>query len=166
MRAESRCKEAIPEFERTIALDRSRVPAYAHLGWCKFLTGSPDEAIKNFEEAIRLSPYGPGIAPWYGRMGVMELLEGHTDVAIGWLERAKSENARLAVVHAYLAAAYGLKGEVERARAELADARRLSSAYSSLASVEKSTWYDNPQIRSLAETTYFKGLRQAGISEE
>jgi tetratricopeptide (TPR) repeat protein len=166
LRAESRCKEAIPEFERTIALDRSRVPAYAHLGWCKFLTGSPDEAIKNFEEAIRLSPYGPGIAPWYGRMGVMELLEGHTDVAIGWLERAKSENARLAVVHAYLAAAYGLKGEIERARAELADARRLSSAYSSLASVEKSTWYDNPQIRSLAETTYFRGLRQAGISEE
>ena len=166
LRAESRCKEAIPEFERTIALDRSRVPAYAHLGWCKFLTGSPDEAIKNFEEAIRLSPYGPGIAPWYGRMGVMELLEGHTDVAIGWLERAKSENARLAVVHAYLAAAYGLKGEIERARAELADARRLSSAYSSLASVEKSTWYDNPQIRGLAEATYFKGLRQAGISEE
>jgi adenylate cyclase len=166
LRAESRCKEAIPEFERTIALDRSRVSAYAHLGWCKFLTGSPDEAIKNFEEAIRLSPYGPGIAPWYGRMGVMQLLDGHTDVAIGWLERAKSENAQLAVVHAYLAAAYGLKGEIERARAELADARRLSSAYSSLASIEKSTWYDDPQIRRLAEATYFKGLRQAGISEE
>jgi adenylate cyclase len=39
LRIQSHCNEAIPEFERAIALDRSRVPAYAHLGWCKFLTG-------------------------------------------------------------------------------------------------------------------------------
>jgi hypothetical protein len=35
-----------------------------------------------------------------------------------------------------------------------------------LASVEKSHWYDNPEIRALAEATYFPGLRQAGIPEE
>jgi TolB-like protein/class 3 adenylate cyclase/Tfp pilus assembly protein PilF len=166
LRAQSRCKEAIPEFERAIALDRSRVAAYAHLGWCKFLTGSPEEAIKNFEEAIRLSPYGPGIAPWYGRMGIMQLLEGHTDVAIGWLEKAESENARLAVVHAYLAAGYALEGDTERARPELAEAQKLSNSYSSLARVEKSSWYDEPKIRALAEATYFPGLRKAGIPEE
>jgi adenylate cyclase len=166
LRAQSRCKEAIPEFERAVVLDRSLTPAYAHLGWCKFLTGSPDEAIKNFEEAIRLSPYGPGIAPWYGRMGIMQLLEGHTDEAIGWLEKAESENARLAVVHAYLAAAYALDGDTKRAQRELAEAQKLSNAYSSLASVEKSSWYDEPKIRALAEATYFPGLRKAGISEE
>ena len=137
LRAQSRCKEAIPEFERAIALDRSRVPAYAHVGWCKFLTGSVDEAIPYFEQAIRLSPHGPGIAPWYGRMGVMQLLQSHTDKAIVWLEKANSENARLAFVHAYLAAGYALKGETERARAELAKAQRLSKAYSSLANVEE-----------------------------
>jgi len=164
--AQSRCKDAIPEFERAIALDRSRAAAYAHLGWCKFLTGSPDEASKNFEEAIRLSPYGPGIAPWYGRLGVIQLLEGQTDEAIASLEKAESENSRLAVVHAYLAAAYALKGDVERARPELAEAQRLRKMYSSLAKVEKSAWFDEPKIRALAEATYFKGLRQAGISEE
>jgi TolB-like protein/Tfp pilus assembly protein PilF len=165
LRAQSRCQEAIPEFETAIALDRSRVPAYAHVGWCKFLTGSIDQAIPYFEEAIRLSPYGPGIAPWYGRLGVMQLLEGHTDEAITWLEKARNENARLAFVHAYLAAAYALKGDVERARVALAEAQRLSSAYSSLASVEKSSWYENPEIRRLAEATYFAGLRRAGIPE-
>ena len=71
LRAQSRCKEAIPEFERAIALDRSRAPAYAHVGWCKFLTGSVGDAIPYFEQAIRLSPHEPGIAPWYGRMGVI-----------------------------------------------------------------------------------------------
>jgi adenylate cyclase len=166
LRAQSRCREAIPEFERAIALDRSRVPAYAHVGWCKFLTGSVDEAIPYFEQAIRLSPYGPGIAPWYGRMGVMQLLQGHTDEAIGWLEKANGENAGLAFVHAYLAAGYALKGNMERARVELTEAQRLNKSYSSLASVEKSIWFDEPKIRALAENTYFPGLRRAGIPEE
>jgi hypothetical protein len=82
------------------------------------------------------------------------------------LEKASSENARLAFVHAYLAAGYALKGETERAQAELAEARGLSNIYLSLANVEKSNWFDNPKIRALAEATYFKGLRQAGISRE
>jgi tetratricopeptide (TPR) repeat protein len=146
-------------------LDPSRVPAYAHVGWCKFLTGSVDEAIPYFEQALRLSPSGPGIAPWYGRLGVMQLLQGHTDRALVWLEKANGENPRLAFVHAYLAAAYALAGNAERGEAQLAEAQRLSKGYSSLANVEKSTWYDEPKIRALAEATYFPGLRQAGIPE-
>ncbi len=165
LRAQSRCKDAIPEFERAIALDRSRVPAYAHVGWCKFLTGSVDDAIPYFEQATRLSPHGPGVALWYGRVGVIQLLLSHTDDAIVWLEKANSENARLAFVHAYLAAGYALKGEAERAQAELAKAQELSKAYSSLANVKKSIWYDEPKIRALAEATYFTGLRQAGVPE-
>jgi adenylate cyclase len=167
LRAQSRCSEAIPEFERAISLDSSRAPAYAHVGWCKFLTGSADAAIPYLEQAVRLSPHEPAIALWYGRMGVIYLLRSQTDEAIGWLEKADSENARLAFVHAYLAAGYALKGgATERARAELAEAQRLNNTYSSLASVEKSIWYDPPEIRALAEATYFPGLRRAGIPEE
>jgi hypothetical protein len=94
------------------------------------------------------------------------LLQSRTDEAIGWLEKANSENARLAFVHAYLAAGYALKGDTERAREELHEAQGLSKAYLSLANVEKSNWYDNPEIRGLAEATYFPGLRRAGIPEE
>jgi TolB-like protein/class 3 adenylate cyclase/Tfp pilus assembly protein PilF len=166
LRAESRCAEAIPEYERAIALDRSRAPGYAHVGWCKFLTGSIDGAISYLERAIRLSPSGPGIAPWYGRIGVMQLLEAHTAEAIASLEKSESENGRLPFVHAYLAAAYALEGQTERARAKLAEARALSGAYSSLAKVAKSTWYDNQKVRALAEATYFAGLRKAGMPED
>jgi len=164
--AQSRCAEAIPEYERAISLDRSRAPAYARLGWCKFLTGAVDQAIPYFEQAIHLSPHERAIASWYGRMGVVDLLQSRTDEAIGWLEKANSANAGLAFVHAYLAAGYGLKGETERARSELAEAQGLSDLYSSLARVRKYTWYDNPQIRALAENTYFPGLRRAGMPEE
>jgi TolB-like protein/class 3 adenylate cyclase/Tfp pilus assembly protein PilF len=166
LRAQSRCKEAIPEYETTIALDPSRAPAYAHVGWCKFLTGSVDQALPYFERAIRINPSGPGIAPWYGRMGVMQLLESQTDAAIASLEKARSDNARLAFVHAYLAAAYALKGQNEHAQTELAEAQRLSKSYLSLANVEKSPWFDDPKIRALAEATYFPALRKAGLAGE
>ncbi len=165
LRAQSRCGDAIPEYETAIALDRSRAPAYDHVGWCKFLSGSVDGAVRYIEQAIRLSPHEPGIAFWYGRIGVMELLQGKTDDALPWLEKARSENARLPFVHSYLAAAYAIKGDTERAAKELAEARRLGPGYKSLAAVKKSIWYDNPKIRAFAEATYFPALRRAGMPE-
>ena len=165
LRAEGRCAEAIPEYETSIALDRSRAPLYAHVGWCKFLTGSVDAVLPYLEQAIRLSPHEPGIAVWHGRVGVAKLLQSQTDEALIWLEKARSENPRIPFVHAYLAAAYALKGDAERAHKELAEAKQLSPSYASLAQVKKSTWYDNPKIRGFAEATYFPGLRSAGMPE-
>ena len=90
LRAESRCADAIPEYEAAVALDRSRAPAYAHIGWCKFLAGSVDGVIPYFEQAIRLSPHEPAIAPWYGRLGVVHRLQSHTDEAV--LARGAQQN--------------------------------------------------------------------------
>ena len=165
LRAEGRCGEAIAEYEAAISLDRSRAPAYAHVGWCKFFSGSMDGAIPYLEQAIHLSPHEPGIAAWYGRIGVMQLLQGRVDDAIVSLERARSENARLPFVHAYLAAAYETKGDRERAAKELAEAQRLAPGYASLAAVKKSIWYENPKIRALAEANFFPALRRAGLPE-
>ena len=165
LRAQSRCSEAIPEYETAIALDRSRAPAYAHVGWCKFLSGSMDGAVPYIEQAIHLSPHEPGIAAWYGRIGVMQLLQGNVADALSSLERARSENARLPFVHAYLAAAYATKGDAKRAAEELAEAQRLGTGYASLTVVKRSIWYDNPKIRALAEANYFPALRRAGLTE-
>jgi Tfp pilus assembly protein PilF len=165
LRAQSRCKEAIPEYETALAFDSSRARPMPHIGWCKFLTGSIHEAIPYFEHAIRLSPYGPGIAPWYDRIGVIQQLEGHTEEAIASLEKAKSGSPRLPFVRAHLAAAYALAGQTRRAQTELAAARAPDSIYTSLASVMKSRCYDNPKIRALAEATYFAGPAQGRIAE-
>ena len=95
----------------------------------------------------------------------MDLLQSHNNEAIVWLEKARNANPRLPFVHAYLAAAYALKGDNERARTALAEARKLSESYASLATVKQSNWYTDPKIRALAEATYFPGLRQAGLPE-
>jgi adenylate cyclase len=165
LRAEGHCGEAIPEYETAISIDPSRAPAYAHLGWCKFLTGSVDGVIPNFEHALRLSPNEPGIAVWHGRLGMVELLQSHTDQALVWLEKANAENPRLPFVQAYMAAGLALKGETARARTALAEAQRLSPVYASLAVVKKQVLFDDPKIRAMAEATYFPGLRQAGLPE-
>ena len=69
-------------------------------------------------------------------------------------------------MHAWLAAAYALKGEGERAHTELAEAQQLNEGYGSLASVKKSPWFAKPEVRALAEATYFVGLRKAGMPEQ
>jgi predicted Zn-dependent protease len=72
----------------------------------------------------------------------------------------------LPVLHSTLAAAYALRGESERAAAELAEARRLNGdLYSSIAHV-KAGRRAVPKIRALFEATYFAGLRKAGMPEE
>ncbi len=97
----------------------------------------------------------------------MHLLQSRTDEAIVWLEKARSVLPAVPLVHIRLASAYALKGETERAAAELAEARRLrgEGSYSSVAHAGRGTW-GVPKIRALFETTYFAGLRKAGVPEE
>ena len=96
------------------------------------------------------------------------MLNSRIDEAISWLEKARSTNPALPFVHAYLASAYGLNGETERAVAELAEARKLSgdNRYSSIAGARADGLWRTPAVRALAEATYFSGLRKAGMPEE
>jgi hypothetical protein len=72
-------------------------------------------------------------------------------------------------IRAQLASAYALAGEPERAAAELAEARRLSSddRFSSLTRLREVEDFVAlvPKIRALFEATFFAGLRNAGMPE-
>jgi adenylate cyclase len=168
LRCQNLFEAAIPEFESAIALNRNWVAALAALGLCKFFAGSIDEAIPAQEQAIRLSPRDPRIANWYWRIGMVHLLRSRTSEAIRWIEKARNENPGAAGPHAWLASAYALEGETGRAVAELADARRLSGdrRYSSIARFKGTMSFGVPKNNALAETTFFAGLRKAGLPEE
>ena len=168
LRAQRRCVEAIPEYEAVLALNRNSAHALAHIGRCKIYVGPLNEAVPLLEQAIRLSPRDRDVANWYFRVGEAHLLQSHIDDAIRWSEKARSANEALPYVHAYLAAAYGLKGETERATAELAEARRSAGegSWLSIARLSAGTRYETPAIRALAEATFYEGLRRAGLPEE
>jgi tetratricopeptide (TPR) repeat protein len=88
LRAQGRYKEAIPEYETVLAINRNSVGAIAHLGQCKLFTGSIEETIPLVERAIRVSPRDGQIANWYWRIGVVHMLQSRLDEAIVWFERS------------------------------------------------------------------------------
>jgi tetratricopeptide (TPR) repeat protein len=165
---ERRCGEAIPEFETVLELNRNLISPLSHLGLCKFLTGSEDEPIPIFEQAIRVSPRDPSIGILYSRIGFVHLLQFRTDEAIVWLEKAHSTNPQLNGPPTFLASAYGLKGDLDRAVAQLKEIGRLSGndRFSSIAGQRASSIFNVPALRAQFETIFLAGLRKAGMPEE
>jgi adenylate cyclase len=173
LRERGRSLEAILEYEKVLAINPNAQDVLHALGWCKLITGSVEEVIPLEEQAIRLSPRDPHIGFRFARIGLVHLLLSGTENAVLWLEKAVSSEPEYAAAHAWLASAYALNGETERAAAELAEARRLDSdeIYSSFARLRtigsSQIWsFGALKIRALIEATYFAGLRKAGMPEE
>jgi adenylate cyclase len=165
LRAQARFEEAIPEYEAAIAGNRNLVGALHPLGQCKLFAGSIEETIPLEEQAIRLSPRDPQLlGVWYSQIGLVHLLQSRTEDAILWQEKARGAMPERPDVHANLASAYALNGEIERAIAELTEARRLSSdnRYASIARLKGIGNFGVPKIRALYEATYFAACARPG----
>ena len=147
-----------------IASDGNSSGVLFALGECKLLTGSIDEAIPLGEQAIRLDPRDPSVWNRYLAIGKVHLLQSRIEEAIVSLEKARIGNPGSPWPHLWLASAYALEGETERAGAQLADARRLLGAgsFSSIAQVMAHGYWGVPKTRALFEATYLVGLRKAG----
>jgi TolB-like protein len=173
LRSQGRCDEAIPEYETALALNPNWLSSLNQLAWCKIMTGSIADAIPLLEQAIRLSPHDPLIRLFYTNIGIAHLLQSHTDEAILWFEKARGA-AQFAFPYSFLAAIYGLRGETDKAAANLAEARRQypDGRYSSIARRKAQGLYSIPgywgvpKVAALFEATYFAGLRKAGMPEE
>jgi TolB-like protein/class 3 adenylate cyclase/Flp pilus assembly protein TadD len=160
-----RLEEAILEFETSLSINRNSVSLLHLLALCKLNNGSIEEVIPLERQAIRLSPREPRIGWWYCTIGRVHLLQSRINEAIIWLEKARTNIPAASIVRASLASAYALKGETERALAELAEARSLSGddRYSSISRL-RYAYVGAP--KALVEATYFAGLRKAGMPEE
>jgi tetratricopeptide (TPR) repeat protein len=169
LRGQGRPEEAIPEYETALASDRNWVNAYNALGYCKLYIGSMDRVIPFVEQAIHLSIRDPEIGNCYYRIGQVHMVQSRTDEAIVWLEEARSANPRHPQFHAYLASAYAVRDETERAAVELAEARRLGGddRYSSIARLKAAAIYLGfPEASPCSKSLSSPGLRKAGMPEE
>jgi adenylate cyclase len=163
------CRDVRLVMEGVFIPSRARGADYSPM--CKtalaFTIQQPETACHPLtEQAIRLSPRDPQLSSFFSEIGRVHLLESRTDEAIPWLEKARNATPAHSSLRAWLASAYALKGETERAVVELAEARRLSTGnrFSSIAQVKE--WYWTPTIGGLLETTFLAGLRKAGVPEE
>jgi TolB-like protein/DNA-binding winged helix-turn-helix (wHTH) protein/Tfp pilus assembly protein PilF len=167
LRAQHRYAEAVPEYEAAIASNRNWASAYADLGWSKFLAGFVDEAAPLMERAADLSPRDPQIGNWDSRIGLVYLVQSRTNEATLWLEKSRGAAPELPWVHLRLAAAYGLKGDTAHAAGELSEAQRTEHRGHdlSIARLKAGPW-PPANIGALFETTYYAGLRKAGVPQE
>jgi tetratricopeptide (TPR) repeat protein len=105
---------------------------------------------------MRLSPRDPWMGNWHNLMADAELGLGHFDAAIEGANKAIDAGFRIWFSYLNLAAAHALKGDMDRAKAALAEARRL-----------------NPKLdvkwltaRKPILQPAFDALREAGLPEE
>lgn len=163
-RVQNRLAEAKVEFETAIALDRNNVGAFFHLGMLMMWLGRPEEGIPLDWKAVRLDPRSP--APFYWALGHSHLLLGEVDQAIDLLRKARALNPRYWFTPLSLASALGLRGDLDEAKAVLAEATKLKPELNSLARWREYSRAGNSEYWALWEKTAAVGLRRAGFPDE
>ena len=88
--------------------------------------GQFEQAILDVQQAMRLSPRDPRISNWHNLMADAELGLSHFDAAIEAASKSIDAGFRVFYPYLNLAAAHALKGDMDRAKAALAEARRLN----------------------------------------
>jgi adenylate cyclase len=165
-RLQNRLDESRIQLEMAIALAPNYAPAYWTLGTTLTLLGQPDAAIVAAEKGLRLSPCGAAVPIAYTIICQAHLLLGHVEQAIDLARKARVSNPRLRFTSTLLAAALGLKGELDEARAVLAEALKLRPELNSLARLRANMTWGSPQYWALRERTTNVGLRRAGMPDE
>jgi adenylate cyclase len=165
-RLQNRLIESKIELEKAIALDRNNATAIMQLGITLLYLGQPEAAVPHLEYALQLNPHAQNIWFYYFWLGDSHLLLGHTDEAIEFLMKSHVANPRVPPL--FLAAALGLRGDVDEAKAALAESLKLKPEWTSLARLRAtfSNWNASPQYAALREKTVDAGLRRAGFPDE
>jgi adenylate cyclase len=168
-RTQSRLAESQIAFEKAIILDPNFEWANMQLGWTLLFLAEPSAAIARGEKSLRLSPRDPNIYWRYELLGWCQLVSNHVGEAIDLLIKARTANPRVWDTAYGLAGALALKGDLDGAKAALADSLKLKPEVNSLAQ-----WYaylpwtsktNNPQFWALQDATLDKGLRRIGFPE-
>jgi adenylate cyclase len=138
-----------------------------NISWTLMALGQPEAMLRYLETAIRLDPQNPSIYANYAALSSAHLLLGHTEQAVEFGRKARAANPRVDYVLLQLAAALGLRGDIDEAKAALGEFLKLKPEINTLAKVRKTVYTQvTPELEALAEKTVWTGLRRAGLPEE
>jgi adenylate cyclase len=166
-RVQNRLSESQIEFETAIELNRNEARAIFQLGLTLMWLGQPEAGIPHIEKAISLNPHDPNSANFYRMLGLCRLYLGQVDEAINLLRKARAANPRFWAAHLYLAGALGFRGDLDEAKAALAEAIKLKPEVNSVSRFgAQFPWNTNPPYWALLEKTVNAGLRRTGFPDE
>jgi adenylate cyclase len=107
---------------RAIASNPNSALAWERRGWTFQQAGQPEEAIRSFERAIRLSPFDPWLFSRFTGMSIAFICTGRFDEAVASAKRALQTNQTFGTTYRCLAAALvhlGRDAEASKAVAQL-----------------------------------------------
>jgi adenylate cyclase len=140
--------------DRAVALNPNSFRAWEDRGWTYVIAGPPEEAIRSFERAIRLSPLGPLSSTFTG-MSAAFIGLGRFDEAVAAAKKSVRQNPPYAATYRCLAIALAHLGREAEAREAAAGLLELEPSF------RISEWTAG---RWLAQI-WIDGLRKAGLPE-
>ena len=143
--------------DRAVALNPNSSLAWNCRGWVYNTAGLPEEAIRSFERAVRMSPVDPRL--WSTLLGIgVALIElRRFDEAIVAGKKAQRQNPSYSVVYRCLASAFAHLGRDAEAHDAAARLLEIDPAFTVSAF--------NARARQSNLKLFIEGLRKAGLPE-
>jgi adenylate cyclase len=152
----SRPNDALRAADSGLAADPNSAPLHAWRSIAETYLGQFEQAKSDVLQAIRLSPRDPSMSQWHNFTADADLGLGNFDAAIDESSRAIDGGYRVFYAYLNLAAARAFKGEMDQAKAALAEARRINPKLSVKWLIEH-----KPVLQPA-----FDNLRKVGLPEE
>jgi class 3 adenylate cyclase/TolB-like protein len=159
----NRAAEGIAECEHALLLDRNLAAAHSLIGLAKFFLGQSAETEGHILEALRLSQRDLRAYQWRHFVGASKLQLGEDAEAVAWLRQSIEANRNFPPSHFALAAALGLSGGIDEARAAAKAGLVLNPGYT-ICRVRAYRFSDNPSYIAGRER-FCEGLGLAGVPE-
>jgi adenylate cyclase len=143
--------------DRAVALNPNAAFAWEGRGWTYQRAGQPEEAIRSFERAIRLSPFDPWLFIRFTGMGIAFIGLGRFDEAVAAAKNALQKKPTFATAYRCLAAALAHLGRDAEARKTVAQLLEIEPDFRISEYLARSGQWQ-AQI-------FIDGLRKAGLPE-
>jgi TolB-like protein/class 3 adenylate cyclase/predicted negative regulator of RcsB-dependent stress response len=151
---------AIDALQYALELNPSLAVTHCGLGDSLAYEGRLEEAIEQFEIAIRLSPHDPFRWAFYSYRSLAHLFRGEFEDAVSWARKAVQIPNAQYWARAHLVAALGNLGDEKQAEIAVKDLMRIKPKFSLDFARERLFYLKRPdQIE-----TYINGLRKAGVA--
>ena len=151
-----RPEDAVRALDAGLAVDPNAAGLLAMRSSPKDYLRRFEEAKSDIQQAMLLSPRDPAMSQWFNLRADTELGLGRFDEALEDVKKAVDGGYRNIYSYINLAAAHAFKGELDEAKAAMAEARRLKPDLS-----VKWLMKHKPVLQFA-----FDGLRKSGMPEE
>jgi adenylate cyclase len=154
-----RPKEGLRVADAALTINPNYAAEYSYRAYAETALNQFEQAKSDLQQAMRLSPRDPRMGAFHDKMAWAELGLGHFDAAIEESSKAIDIGSKAWFTYLCLATAHGLKGDIEDAKAPLAEARRLNPKLSV-------KWMTGTKLFPNYTQAWYDALRKAGIPEE